>query len=140
MKMLQTILPALLVAALAGAAAYITVPAKDVASAARAPLQAAQQWMAPQVPPELREFIPIPGPGDQNPGRGQSQDECEPVILFYHEGRLYRLQPGPRDGQGRPTVPPEFFPLEPYQGPSIPGLPFPRQERGPGPRPANPRL
>jgi len=121
------------------------------------PFQGPQQFQAPQpfqVPapgqplppgqtPNLREFIPIPGPGDQTPGQRpqQQQGECEPVILFYHNGQLYQLRPGqgPQDGQGRPGTPPEFFHLNPYQGPAIPGLPVPRPDRGPGFSPVNPR-
>jgi len=99
-----------------------------------------------QLPP-LQEVIPLPGP-DQGPGRGQGQ-ECEPLILFYYQGRLYRLMPGPQqDQQGRPTSPPEYFPLQPYQGPQIPGLPFqlppggaPRlPQQGPGFQPVQPRF
>jgi hypothetical protein len=108
------------------------------------------QGPAPQAPqtgpgqaPPMREFIPIPGPGDQTPGmRPQQQNgECEPVILFYHNGQLYQLRPGqgPQDGQGRPGTPPEFYQLNPYQGPAIPGLPMPRPDRGPGFAPLNPR-
>ncbi len=130
MKMLRTALLAMVVTAMAAAAAHTAARTRS----------AAQQLTAPPVPPELREFIPLPGPGNQSPGPGQGQEECEPVILFYHEGRLYRLQPGQRDGQGRPTVPSEFFPLDPYQGPPIPGLPFPQQEGVPGLRPGSPRL
>lgn len=96
-----------------------------------------------QTPPTLREFVPLPQPGDQTPGQrpGQQQGDCEPVILFYHNGQLYQLRPGPgqQDGRGRPGTPPEFYQLNPYQGPPIPGLPFPRQERGPGFTPVNPR-
>ncbi len=95
-----------------------------------------------QVPP-LRELIPIPGPGDQNPGQRQQnpQGECEPIILFYRDGQLFQLRPGPgpRDGQGQPGAPPEFFYMNPYQGPPIPGFPMPRPDRGPGFSPVNPR-
>ncbi len=95
-----------------------------------------------QVPP-LREFIPIPGPGDQDPGQRQQNPlgECEPIILLYKDGQLFQLRPGPgpRDGQGRPGTPPEFFYLNPYQGPPIPGFPMPRPDRGPGFSPVNPR-
>lgn len=103
-----------------------------------------------QVP--LQEMIPLPGP-DQGPGQGPGQglgqgQECEPVILFYHQGRLYRLMPGPQqDQQGRPGSPPEYFPLQPYQGPQIPGLPFqlppggaPQVPQGPGFQPVQPRF
>lgn len=96
-----------------------------------------------QAPP-LQEFIPL-GPDQQQPGQrpGEQpgQEECQ-TILFYHNGRLYRLSPGPQDGQGRPGVPPEFFYLNPYQGPAIPGFPQPfRGPEGPGPnfRPVLPR-
>ncbi|MBI4277603.1 MAG: hypothetical protein HY660_04025 [Armatimonadetes bacterium] len=67
----------------------------------------------------------MPGQPQQPGGRPDQNQDCEPIILFYHQGRLYQLQPGPgqRPGPGRPSSPPEFFPLRPYQGPSIPGLP-----------------
>jgi hypothetical protein len=102
------------------------------------------QFVPPgQSPPSLREFIPLPGPGDQQPGQrpNQEQGDCEPIILFYHNGQLYQLRPGqgPQDGQGRPGTPPEFFYLNPYQGPPIPGLPQPGPDRGPGFSPVNPR-
>jgi hypothetical protein len=107
-----------------------------------APFQAPPQ-QAPGQPPTLREFIPIPGPGDQQPGQrpGQQQGDCEPIILFYHNGQLFQLRPGqgPQNGPGRPGTPPEFFHMNPYQGPAIPGLPAPRQDRGPGFSPVNPR-
>jgi hypothetical protein len=109
------------------------------------PFRAPQPFQAPpgQTPPTLREFIPIPGPGDQNPGQRpqQEQGDCEPIILFYHNGQLYQLRPGegPRDGQGRPGAPPEFYYLNPYQGPPIPGLPVPRPDQEPGFTPVNPR-
>jgi hypothetical protein len=92
-----------------------------------------------QTPPPLQEFIPLPMPGrgpEDQPGQGNQQgQDCEPVILFYYQGRLYQLQPAPgQEGQrGRPGSPPEYFPLTPYQGPAIPGLPF-----GPQPGPGNP--
>lgn len=92
-----------------------------------------------QAAPPLQEFIPLPGPGQQQPGQGpqpqQGQEECQ-VILFYYNGRLYRLTPGPQDGPGRPGSPPEFFHLNPYQGPAIPGLPQPFQ--GPPNQPGGP--
>lgn len=110
-----------------------------------------------QAAPPLQEIIPFPGPG-QDPGQGQGpqgQGECEPVILFYFQGRLYRLMPGPQGQQGQPGSPPEYFPLQPFQGPSIPGLPFqlppgmapqlppgavPQQPQGPGFSPLQPRF
>jgi len=119
------------------------------------PVQAPQPDLgAPQLPlpgqapqpgqaPPMREFVPLPMPGDQTPGQrpGQQQGECEPIILFYHNGQLYQLRPGPGPGPdgNRPGVPPEFYNLQPYQGPAIPGLPLPRQDRGPGFTPLNPR-
>jgi hypothetical protein len=144
-----------------GAAAYaLGVAHGRAAPAAAAPVIAAQPaqiqgpqmpapFSAPQAPtapgqtPQLREFVPLPGPGDQTPGQQPQQQsgECEPVILFYHNGQLYQLRPGqgPQDGQGRPGTPPEFYRLNPYQGPAIPGLPMPRPDRGPGFTPLNPR-
>lgn len=89
---------------------------------------------APPGAPPLQEFIPLPGPGQQQPGQAPQpqpgQGDCP--ILFYFNGRLYQLGPGPQDGPGRPGSPPEFFYLNPYQGPPIPGLPQPFQ-RPPGP-------
>lgn len=105
--------------------------------------QQAVQAVTVQSPPPMQEMIPLaPGP-DQGQG-----EECEPVILFYYQGRLYRLMPGPQqDQQGRPGSPPEYFPIQPYQGPQIPGLPFqlppggaPRAPQGPGFQPVQPRF
>jgi len=97
----------------------------------------------PGQPPTMQELVPLPLPGDQTPGqRPQNQQgDCEPIILFYHNGQLYQLRPGPgpQTGPGRPTAPPEFYQLNPYQGPPIPGLPSPPQDRGPGFTPINPR-
>lgn len=105
------------------------------------PAQPQPQVPAPGAPPQMREFVPLPGPGDQQPGLrpGQQQGDCEPIILFYYNGRLYQLRPGPgpQNGPGQPTAPPEFYQLHPYQGPPIPGLPAP--PRGPGFAPVNPR-
>jgi hypothetical protein len=109
------------------------------------PFQGPQPAPAPapgqQSPPNLREFVPMPGPGQQMPGQQQQQGDCQPVILFYYNGQLYELRPapGPQNGPGRPAMPPEFFHLNPYQGPAIPGLPFPQPDRAPGITPANPR-
>jgi hypothetical protein len=101
-----------------------------------------------QSAPPLQEFIPLPGPGQQQPGQGpapqQGQDECQ-TILFFYNGQLYRLMPGPgpQNGPGQPGSPPEFFRLDPYRGPAIPGLPqpFPQRPDSPGPNflPALPR-
>lgn len=95
---------------------------------------------AAQNPVPFQEVIPLPTP-DERQGQGQGQD-CQPIILFYYQGRLYQLMPGPQGQQGRPGSPPEFFPLRPYQGPAIPGLPFgpqtPFGPQGPQPRLAPP--
>lgn len=72
---------------------------------------------------EMREFIPLPGPDSRRPQ--PQQGECEPVILFYHEGRLYQLKPDPKDGRGNPGAPPEFYRMQPYQAPPPPS-PNPR--------------
>lgn len=108
-----------------------------------------------QAPPPLQELIPFPGQQGPEQGQGQQGQECEPVILFYFQGRLYRLMPGPQNQPGQPSSPPEYFPLQPYQGPSIPGLPFqlppgmgpqlppgavPQQPQGPGFSPLQPRF
>ena len=83
-----------------------------------------------QSAPPIQEFIPLPGPGQQQPGQRpgqqQGQEECQ-TILLYHNGQLYQLSPGPQDGQGRPGSPPEFFYLNPYRGPTIPGFPQPQR-------------
>jgi hypothetical protein len=72
------------------------------------------------------EFIPLPntgndrGPGPQNSVPGFGDQNCD-RILYYYEGRLYQLRPGPtHNGEN-----PEFFFMEPYQGPAIPGFPMP---------------
>ncbi len=100
--------------------------------------------------PQLPEFVPLPGPARPQPDQGpapQQGEDCQ-TILFFHNGQLYRLVPGPgpQDGPGQPTSPPEFYRLEPYRGPAFPGLPqpFPQpfpQRPGPEPnfRPALPR-
>lgn len=114
------------------------------AGAQAAPPQRAPVAVVPvQSPPPLQEFIPIPMPGqgpDDQQGRGRNQQgqDCQPMILFYYQGRLYQLQPGPgpQDQLGRPGSPPEYFPLTPYQGPAIPGLPG--VPFGPLPGPGNP--
>jgi hypothetical protein len=131
---------ALVVAGVAYAAGLTA--GRTATAAARPPVAQPAQAQSPIVPP-LREFIPIPGPGDQQPGQrpGQQSGECEPIILFYHNGQLFQLRPGqgPESGPGRPGSPPEFFYMNPYQGPAIPGLPVPQPDRGPGFAPVNPR-
>jgi hypothetical protein len=119
----RVLLPVILVAGVVGALAYAAGAAGQ--------------------PPHLREFIPLPAPGQQVPGQlpGTQQGDCEPIILFYHNGQLYQLRPGPgpQNGPGRPSSPPEYFRLDPYQGPAIPGLPVPQPDRGPEFSPPNPR-
>lgn len=144
----MTARPARLILVGSGVAAFgLVMFAAGWLAAGRSPAAVVPVPAVPvQVP--LQEMIPLPGPGQvPAPGMGQGE-ECEPVILFYHQGRLYRLMPGPqRDGQGPPTSPPEYFPLQPYQGPRIPGLPFqlppggaPQVPQGPGFQPVQPRF
>lgn len=100
-----------------------------------------------QNPTPFQEVIPLPGPDRNGSGQGQQQQgqDCQPLILFYYQGRLYQLQPGPMNRQGLPSSPPEYFPLQPYNGPQIPGLPFGPQmpqpiPQNPGFQPVNPRF
>lgn len=131
----------------AGVASVRTAPSPEAGtqvSGGLPPAQAPQGSggvQSAQAPPTLREFIPLPAPGDQNPGQRPQpqQGECEPIVLFYHDGQLYQLLPGPQDQQGPPGAPPEFYRLQPYLGPPVPGLPIPRQDRTPGFVPVNPR-
>ncbi len=92
------------------------------------------------MPPEV---IPVPTPARPGQTPGQSQD-CQPVILFYYNGKLYQLMPGPDNQFGSPSSPPEYYPLRPYQGPQIPGLPFGPSPlpgpQGPGFQPVPPRF
>ncbi len=127
-----------------GGALYVAGWHAGAAAARSGPVPAA---VPVQNLPAMPEFIPLPGPDQQGPGQqlmpGQGQ-ECDPVILFYHEGRLYQLMPGPDNRPGMPGSPPEYFPLRPYQGPQIPGLPFgpsPQQSpQSPGFQPVQPRF
>ncbi len=108
--------------------AVVAIAAGGVTYAATTVSQTVLQAPQPAQPSlEMREFIPLPGPDSQRPQ--PQQGECEPVILFYHEGRLYQLKPGPKDGPGRPGSPPEFYQMNPYQGPPVPGLPAPPNPR-----------
>lgn len=84
---------------------------------------------SPQVPlpmaPPIQELVPLPGPGQQFPRQqrqpGQGQDEqCEPRLYLFHNGRFYEMQPGPDGGPGGPQ---ELIPLRPVPG--IPGIPAP---------------
>ena len=81
-----------------------------------------------------REFVPVPPlnqPGNVPsqapfPGTGSQQD-CDRVLFFY-QGRLYQLRPGPMPRNGGN---PEFFYMPPYGGPQVPG--FPQAPPGSGP-------
>ena len=80
------------------------------------------------VPLNPQEMIPIPnpqngqgpGPGVPSPGMGGQQD-CD-RILFFYKGRLYQLRPGPMPRNGGN---PEFYFMQPYEGPQVPGFPAP---------------
>lgn len=84
-----------------------------------------------------REFVPVPPlnqpgnvPGQAPfPGNG-SQQQCDKVLFFY-QGRLYQLRPGPMPRNGGN---PEFFYMQPYDGPQLPG--FPQMGPGNGPDPS----
>jgi hypothetical protein len=86
-------------------------------------------------PVNPREFVPVPplnqpgtNPGQAPfPGNGPQQN-CD-RILFYYQGRLYQLRPGPQPRNGGN---PEFFYMQPYEGPQVPGFP---QMPGPAPDP-----
>lgn len=113
-----------------GAPAEPAAVASTPAAARAVPVQAQQP---PQSPNDPRELVPL-GPG-QDPGRGpgeqpgQQPGQGQCPILLYKDGRLYQIQPGPaRPGPGGQQPGPdggdnELFPLQPYQGPPIPGLP-----------------
>jgi hypothetical protein len=110
------------------------------AASAHRPLAAVPAQALPVQP----EVIPLPGPQGSGPGQhpAPGQGECDPVILFYYQGRLYQLMPGPDAQPGVPGSPPEYFPLRPYQGPRIPGLPFAPSPapQAPGFQPVQPRF
>jgi len=98
-----------------GAAAY----AKDIIVLPVSPAQSQ--------PLNPNEFVPIPnpqngqGPGPQAPGPGAGGQDCDKILYFY-QGRLYQLRPGPMPrGGGNP----EFYFMQPYEGPQIPGFPIP---------------
>jgi hypothetical protein len=81
-----------------------------------------------QAMPSLpKEFIPLPNPNEpgQTPGLqtpGAQGQDCDRILYFY-QGKLYQLRPGPMPRGGNP----EFYYMQPYEGPQIPGFP------GPGP-------
>ncbi len=74
-----------------------------------------------------REFIPLPnpqpgqepGPGMPSPGAGGQN--CDKILYFF-QGKLYQLRPGPMPRNGGN---PEFYYMQPYEGPQIPGFPTP---------------
>jgi hypothetical protein len=116
---------ALAIAAIGGAAAArgwragAAVQGHDVIVLPAAPAQA-----GPFLP---KEFIPIPnprngqdlGPGLPSPGAGGQN--CDKILYFY-QGKLYQLRPGPMPKNGGN---PEFYYMQPYEGPQIPGFPMP---------------
>ncbi len=77
-------------------------------------------------PPALnpKEFIPLPETGtqDQQAAPGAGGQNC-PGILYFYQGKLYQLRPGPTPNNGGN---PEFYFMDPYQGPEIPGFPSPQ--------------
>jgi hypothetical protein len=92
--------------------------------------------------PVRPEMVPFPAPGRPDQTQTQGQD-CQPLILLYHDGKLYQLMPGPDNQLGGSGSPPEYYPLRPYQGPQIPGLPFGLPNpapQGPGFQPLQPRF
>jgi hypothetical protein len=83
--------------------------------------------------------LPSPGvggntPGSQQPSAGGGGQDCNGKVLFFYQGRLYQLSPGPTQNGGNP----EFFYMQPYQGPQIPG--FPEQTPSQGPLPGLPSI
>ena len=73
-----------------------------------------------------REFVPMPpqsgqdqGPGMPSPGAGGQN--CDKILYFF-QGKLYQLRPGPMPKNGGN---PEFYYMQPYEGPQIPGFPSP---------------
>ncbi len=73
-----------------------------------------------------REFVPLPpqrgqdqGPGMPSPGAGGQN--CDKILYFF-QGKLYQLRPGPMPRNGGN---PEFYYMQPYEGPQIPGFPTP---------------
>jgi hypothetical protein len=77
-----------------------------------------------------KEFVPVPpqrqdpGPGAPTPGApppGAGGQNCDKILYFY-QGKLYQLRPGPMPRNGGN---PEFYYMQPYDGPQIPGFPTP---------------
>jgi hypothetical protein len=82
-----------------------------------------------------KEFVPVPNPQqgqDQGPGMpspGAGGQDCDKILYFF-QGKLYQLRPGPMPkGGGNP----EFYYMQPYQGPQIPGFPGPMTPGMPDP-------
>jgi len=110
------------------------------AAQAQLPLQtpsASPREFVPVVPPHNGDSTgpgqPSPGAGGNNPaqappspGAGGGDQNCN-QILFFYQGRLYQLRP-PQDGN------PEFFMMQPYSGPQIPGFPGPTPPGTPEPQ------
>ncbi len=115
----------ILIGGLAGAGAMGGAAARghDLNLAPVQPVRA--QTPDPAQGPSPKEFIPLPntgnGPGPGQPpsvpGAGGAQD-CDRILYFY-QGRLYQLRPGPTPRNGGN---PEFFYMQPYEGPQIPGF------------------
>jgi hypothetical protein len=77
------------------------------------------------LPFDPKEFVPVPspqqGPGPGMPSPGAGGQDCDKILYFF-QGKLYQLRPGPMPkGGGNP----EFYFMQPYQGPQIPGFPTP---------------
>ncbi len=94
------------------------------------PVRPAQD-QAPALNP--KEFIPVPNTGTlpgagQQPTPGTGNQNCDKILYFY-QGRLYQLRPGPMPRNGGN---PEFFFMQPYDGPQIPGFPSPTVPGAPG--------
>jgi len=89
----------------------------------------------PNEAPNPREFAPVPNMPGNLPGQGPDQSpgaggqNCDKILFFYN-GKLYQLRPGemPKNGNN-----PEFFFMQPYQGPSIPGFPEQTEPGAPAP-------
>jgi hypothetical protein len=92
------------------------------------------------LPLNPREFTPVPnpqngqdrGPGQLSPGAGGQN--CDKILYFY-QGKLYQLRPGPMPKDGGN---PEFYFMQPYEGPQIPGFPTPGPMTPGRPDPNNP--
>jgi hypothetical protein len=141
MFVLGLIIGGLSVAVLAGSAVAAwkwrsgaTLQGRDVAATVVKPVQG-----LPLTPREVnpREFAPLfpprgpdQGPGTQGPGTpspGAGGQDCDKILYFF-QGKLYQLRPGPMPRNGGN---PEFYYMQPYQGPQIPGFPAPGP-MGPG--------